>query len=248
MSLLALQRGLRDHLLAERGAEPAGVGPNAGAGLAVYHHAYRAQLIACLRDTYEKTWSWLGDEAFGSAAHAYVESHPPHSWTLAEYGADFPTILAGLYGDDPEVPELAWLDWTLRRAFDGVDAAAISPEALATVDWDNAVLIFVPTLVIGEVASNCAAIWGALAEGETPQSATLLPAPAAIRVWRRDLSPHYRTIEAFEHRALTLAVAGQGFGDICRMLGEDSDPDQTAQRLGGVLAAWLQDGLIHSIG
>lgn len=244
MSLLDTQRGFRDHILAGTDAPLPGAPER---GLAVYRHAYRAQLIASLRDTFEKTWAWLGDEAFDKAARHHVEHHAPKSWTLNEYGADFVQSLRALYPGDPEVAELAWLDWTLRRAFDGPDADAIKPEALAQVDWDNAVLIFVPTLTMGGVATNCAAIWGVLAEEKTPPAAERLAAPATIRVWRSGLTPKYRTIENFEQRALTLAMAGSSFADLCALLVEAGDTDSAAQNVGAALASWLQDGLISAV-
>jgi len=244
MNLLDTQRGFRDHILAGTDAPLPGAPER---GLAVYRHAYRAQLAASLRDTFEKTWAWLGDAAFDKAARHHVETHAPKSWTLNEYGGDFVQTLRVLYPDDAEVAELAWLDWHLRRAFDGPDADAIPPEALAKVDWDHAVLIFVPTLMMGEVATNCAAIWGALAEEETPPAAARLPAPATVRIWRNGLTARYRTIKTFERRALTLAMAGSGFADLCSLLVEDGDADQAAQNVGAVLASWLQDGLISDV-
>jgi hypothetical protein len=246
MTLLELQRGLRDHILSGAGEITPQLGRRPAAGLAVYHHAYRAQLVACMRDTFEKTWAWLGDEAFDAAAHHHIEVHPPSSWTLDDYAADFDATLRALHPADPEVAELAWLDWTLRRAFDGPDADPITQEALATVDWEHAVLTLVPTLEVGEVTTNCAAIWGAIAEDRTPPPAERLPAPAAIRVWRHGLSPLYRTIERPERDALAMAQAGASFSQICAMLSADVDEAQAAQRIGALLASWIQDGLVCS--
>jgi hypothetical protein len=244
MSLLDTQRGFRDHILAGTDAPLPGAPER---GLAVYRHAYRAQLVASLRDTFEKTWAWLGDEAFDKAARHHVEAHAPKSWTLNEYGADFVQTLRGLYPDDAEVAELAWLDWSLRRAFDGPDADAIKPEALAEVDWDHAVLIFVPTLTMGEIVTNSAAIWGALAEEKAPPAAQRLAAPATVRIWRSGLTPKYRTIENFEQRALVLAMAGSSFADLCSLLVEGGDINKAAHDVGAVLANWLQDGLIRAV-
>lgn len=248
MSLLAIQRGLRDHILANRADRPESVAASGEAGLAVYRHAYRAQLAACLRDTFEQTWSWLGDEGFDAAALTHIAAHPPRGWTLDAYGEDFPQTLAGLYPDDPDVAELAWLDWSLRRAFDGPDADPITPEALAHVDWDSAVLALSPTLAIGAVATNSAAIWGALAEGQAPPLVERLPAPAAIRVWRQGLSPRYRTIDAFEQQALSMVLEGRGFAQLCEQLAADDDAERAIEQVGGLLGAWLQDGLVCSTG
>jgi hypothetical protein len=246
MSLLARQRELRDHILGVAGA-PSGLSARAAPGLAVYHHAYRTQLVACVRDTYERTWAWLGDTAFDTAALRHVETHPPRSWTLADYAADFPGSLRRDYPSDPEVAELAWLDWALRRAFDGPDAEPIAAEALASVDWDAAVLQFAPTLTISEATTNCAAIWTALAEGETPPAVERLPRPGGLRVWRAGLSPQYRTVEAFELQALELALEGVNFGRLCEVMAEGEDSDHAAERLGGLLIAWLQDGLVSKV-
>jgi len=242
MSLLELQRRARDHILAGRATPLAGAAITAAPGLAVYRNAYRAQLAACLRDTFEKTWAWLGDDAFETAAQVHITLHPPGSWTLGDYGGDFPEVLFSLYPDDAEVSELAWLDWTLRRVFDGPDADPIQTEALDQVNWDTAVLGFVPTLVLGEVTTNCAAIWTAVAEGESPPSAALLAEQAAIRVWRAGLSPQYRSIDGFEFRALSLALSGLAFGELCQSLAEEA----AIPRLGKLLGRWLQDGLIRS--
>lgn len=245
MNLLAQQRALRDHILTGAPDHPPGVAATGGPGLAVYHHAYRAQLAACLRDTYEKTWGWLGDEAFEASARFHIERHAPHAWTLADYGAEFTDTLSQLYPDDLEVRELAWLDWTLRRAFDGTDAEPINKEALAQVDWDSATLTFAPTLTVRVVATNAAAIWTALAEGVTPPAAERLPEPGAIRVWRAGLSPQYRTIEAFEAEALGWIQQGITFTGLCERLAKVvDDPDEAARQAGGLLASWLQDGLI----
>lgn len=244
MSLLSIQQGFRDHILAGADASLSSVKLASMQGLAVYRHAYRAQLIACLRDTFEKTWSWLGDDAFDASARAYIEATPPSTWTLNEYGAGFPDALKQFYPEDPEVSELAWLDWTLRRAFDGPNGTSIAPSELASVNWNNAVLYFLPTLTVGTVTTNAPALWGALSEGEMPPQAERLPLVGAVRVWRANLSPKFRSIEDFERRALLLALAGTNFADLCALLVENDDPDVAAQRVGSLLASWIQDQLI----
>jgi hypothetical protein len=247
MSLFEIQRAFRDHILAGADTPLAAVAPRAMRGLGVYRHAYRAQLVASLRDTFEKTWAWMGDDAFDAAARDHIARHPPHSWTLNDDGAEFPASLRALYPNDPEIAEIAWLDWALRRAFEGPDAEPIAPEKLGAADWDRAVLIFLPTLTLGEVATNSAAIWGAIAEEQAPPAAEALPTPGAVRVWRSGLTPKYRSIEMFEQRALVLAMAGSSFADLCALLVEDGDKDQAVQRVGTALAGWLQDGLISAV-
>ena len=248
MSLLLIQRGMRDHLLCgspfiavcERGDE--------ARGLAVYHHAYRAQLVACLRDTYEKVWAWLGDDAFEAAASRHVEANAPHSWTLSDYGETFGQTLADFYPADPEVAELAWLDWSLRRAFDGPDARPVDPNGLGDVDWDSAVFDFVPTLRLGVLTTNAAAIWSALAEDEMPPPAQPLSAAAGVRVWRRDLSSQFRSISPDELRALERALGGATFPEICDCAIEGASLESAHEVAGHMLGQWLLDGIVRQIG
>ena len=248
MNLESLQRGLFDHILRGSGEISNSIrGDLVERRLAVYHNAYRMQLLACLRDTFEKTWSWMGDESFDAAGRQHIEKHPPTSWTLSDYGHNFAKTLAELYPQDPEIAELAWLDWTLRRAFDGPDAASLSAERLASIDWETARLHLVPTLRVTSIATNCAAIWTSLAEEAMPPAAARLETPTALRVWRQDLTPRFRSIGPEEHQALRLAIGGHRFSAICERLALGRDAEAASQAAGAMLALWLQDGLIADV-
>jgi hypothetical protein len=247
MNLLALQRGIREHLVQGSDHIRAQVRGDCAPRLAVYHHAYRAQLLACLRDTFEKARDWLGDGSFDSAARHHIETHPPHSWTLNDYGDGFDQTLHALYPDDREVGELAWLDWALRRAFDGPDATPIQADALVDVDWDSVTLRIHPTLRVAPVSTNCAAIWTAISTGAMPPAAAQLHAPMTLRVWRNGLSPNFRVVNALEHRALLMAMDGASFATICAAIASGEDHGKADEIAGALLAAWLQDGLIVAL-
>jgi hypothetical protein len=97
VTLLALQRSMREHLIRGTDEIRTQIHGDPSPRLAVYHHAYRAQLVDCLRDTFERVWAWLGDAGFEAAARGYIGSHPPHSWTLSDYGDEFDRALSELY-------------------------------------------------------------------------------------------------------------------------------------------------------
>jgi len=247
MNLLAIQRSVRDHLISGADEIKAQIHGDASSRLAVYHHAYRAQLLDCLRDTFERVWAWLGDAAFEAAARRHIESHPPHSWTLSDYGDEFDRTLSELYPDDREVAELAWLDWSLRRAFDGPDATPIAADALSGIDWDHAILCIAPTLRMRSISTNCAAIWTALSEKNAPPAAARLHAPTALRVWRKDFSPHFRAVESIEQHVLLMACNGASFAAICTAIADRTEPAKALEVAGGLLAGWLHDGLIIAV-
>ena len=244
-SLARLQSNFRNHLVSDDRAVEADVTPQGRRGLAVYRYAYGQSLRACLRETFEITHAWIGDDAFEEAAADHIQATPPASWTLAEYGEGFDRTLGARHPGDPEISELAWLDWTLRRAFDGPDAALLDPASLASIDWEHARLRLAPTFAMRSAATNAVAIRSALAAGDTPPPARSLDRPSAITVWRQGLSPRYLTVGEIEHRALLQAADGATFGDICRQIAADMpEADQAMTTAGGLLGRWIADGVL----
>jgi hypothetical protein len=244
VSLIDLQRDFRAHILRGDDAVARHVPEASRRGLPVYAHAYRATLIDCLRDTYEKTALWVGEEAFEAAAGAYIDQHPPSSWTLAAYGPDFAEAFAERHADDLEVVELAWLDRALRQAFAVADTPAIDPTRLAEVDWETATIVLAPHVAARDVRTNAVAIWNALAAGDMPPPPEIMPR-AGLLVWRDGLSPSFRTTELVELTALTATLSGKSFAATCTLARHvhDSDPSE----IGAILGAWLRDGLIVAI-
>ncbi|MDF0542950.1 DNA-binding domain-containing protein [Sphingobium sp. H39-3-25] len=247
MSLIAMQRDFRDWLTDRPGSMMPWVGDAESVGLAIYHNAYRVQLADCLHDMFEKTALWLGDDAFMAAARIHIESTPPNGWTLGIYGDGFDRTLARLYPDDPEIAELAWLDWSLSRAFAGADATPLAPDVLARVDWDKAGLVFVPTLLTGAAATNAGAIWSALAAEGDPPMGELLPEPGTMLVWRQGFTPCFRTIETDEAQALGFVLAGASFSALCAMLVEIHGEEAGVANAGSLLGQWIGEGLITDI-
>ncbi len=220
------------------------IAQGSGRGLEVYRHAHGASLRACLAETFEKTHAWIGDDAFEAAARAHIAAHPPRGWSLNDYGEGFAAELDRLHPDDPEIGEIAWLDWALRRAFDGPDSPEPDPTTLANLDWDCAVLTFAPTLAWRPVISNAAAIWTALAEVTPPPAAQRLDATADLLVWRRGFSPLYRTVSGPEQSALRCALGGGDFTAVCESLAQAMPDDDPVEAAGALLAQWLGEGLV----
>jgi hypothetical protein len=253
MTLLELQTTFREALLVDECDLSAPFGDGAAPGLVVYRNAYRARLVDCLRSGYDKVLAWAGDEAFDAAAAHHIILNPPHSWTLDDYGHGFEATLTALFAGDPEVADLAWLEWTMQHAFGSPDGPVVTPvdltaEAMADFDWDRATFEFVGSLDMRMISSNCTGIWLALTnETEMPEQ-IILDAPAVLSVWRKEFSPQFLVLGADEYRALTMAMAGATFGEMCEALAEDSDGDEAAAAAGGMLGRWIGEGMISVIG
>jgi hypothetical protein len=242
MTLLSLQRDMSAWL--DTGSEQcaARFAASTRPGLGIYQNNYRAQLAACLEDSFSVTLAWLGGAAFHDAIVAHVGSVPPTSWTLDLYGRDFPATLRALYPDDPEVGDLATIEWALSEAFVAPDAPPLAAD-LTTMDWDKARIGLVPSLTFHALKTNAPAIWSAIQGGSEPPAAILLPAPEALILWRSDELCRFRSIMPDERDALLfLTTPGATFGGLCAALGEGK-----VERIGPWLGQWLAEGQIASI-
>jgi hypothetical protein len=233
MSLLDLQIALRDAIAA--GDDTGDALPH---GMAIYRDAYRGRLLTALETSFERTCRWVGAEAFTAAACHYILTDPPRGWTLDEYGAAFPHLLATLFADDPEVAELAWLEWHMQAAFAAPDAPELDHAALAgaghaEADWDRLGFDLAAGFAARAITMDCAGLWSALAD-----DADVTPGPAALPrllVWRSGLSPRFRTCDEAEFQALSHFGDGGTLG----VLAARTDP----ACLAGWLTQWLGEGL-----
>jgi hypothetical protein len=247
MNLHALQRDFRRWLTT---ADAAPAHRLAGAdrrGLDVYQNNYRAQLMGCLEATYPHLRTFVGDAAFHHAAAVHIGRQPPHAWTLDAYGADFEATLRAVHPANPDLHELAWIEWALATAFVARDAPPLDPARLAQVDWDRARLGFAPSLHVARLTTNAADIWSALRDGAAPPESAMLPAPAGVIVWRRGHVARLRVLAAPDLDALTLARAERSFGALCARLVDRLGADAGVVKAGALLADWIEAELLTRV-
>lgn len=215
--------------------------PRSDHGLNVYQNNYRAQLVACLEETFARVKAWIGDDAFQAAAARHIDVNPPNSWTLDSYGADFPETLRSLYPHDPEIAELAWLDRALSDAFVGPDATPFTPSSASDIDWDRTCLRFVPTLRLGSLKTNAIAIWSALSANATPPRSIVNSNPSSVIVWRKAFVSCFRELEKDECAAIAHFQQGGTFGELCTALIERHGDTGGVNAAAALLRQWLQD-------
>jgi hypothetical protein len=246
MNLATLQARFREWLVAGDEGDAAVFGAGAAPGLNVYQNNYRVQLMGCLEVSYPLLRRFIGDEAFRAAAITHIDRHPPRGWTLDHYGANFADTLRALYPQNPDLDELAWIEWMLGEAFVASDAAPMAPEALAAVDWDRAHLLLSPSLRIRQATTNADDVWIALRDGEVADS-EMLAAPEGLVIWRRDNVSRLRRADRVEAIALHAVQAGPDFGALCEtlvgLLGEEAG----IQRAGRLLSSWLATGIVVGV-
>jgi hypothetical protein len=248
MNLPALQRSFCNRLLDET---PATGTPYDG-GFKVYHSAYRERLMEYLHKTYDKTWSWVGDEDFDTAARRHVTLHPPKGWTLDNYGNGFHLSLETSFPEDPEVAELAWCEWAMRVAFASPDGPVVRAQdlasgALAPEDWDAVRLDLVGSFATRTIHTLCIEIWSALERQVDPPRQFARDESTTLCVWRHELQARFRLLDRDEATAIAMVASGASFGDVCRHFALSRAADDAARDVGALLGRWVSEGMIAAI-
>lgn len=255
MSLAAIQQGFMACLLDTEAA----VAPESNArfaqGFEIYRNAYRARLVGALSETFPRTARWVGEEAFEAAAAHHLIHNPPADWTLDTAGRGFEATLADLFGNDPEVAELAWLEWAMHLAYVAADTVPLDlagfsakVESFGEDDWANLRLVFVPSLAFAPVRHDCVGLWRALGDGAAPEAVTRLAEPGGCMVWREALDPVCRLASAQEGMMLETLVTGSTYGEACARFARSAGAEDAARQAGAMLARWLELGLIADAG
>jgi hypothetical protein len=247
MTLAELQRDFRSWLTSASEASATRLGGGAMAGLDIYQNNYRAQLVGCLEEAFPKVRAWTGDEIFHNAVITHIDSHPPHAWTLDAYPSGFGETLASLFPKNPDLHELAWIEWSLSEVFVAADAQPLNLDALATVDWDTARLSLTPSLRTREVTTNAESIWSALWEETLVPEGEMLGVPGGLLIWRRQFTSRLKQVDALELEALLQLKQQGSFSCLCDWLVERLGETEGVATAGELLANWLASELITGV-
>ena len=253
-ALAALQDAFLACLHDDDAALPPDLDATRAAGMAVYRNGYRARLLDVLADSYAQTARLVGGEAFHQAAAHHLIAHPPSSWTIDRAGEGFAETCAELFVNDPDVAELAWLEWAMQSAFTAADAAplthagfAAATAAFGPADWERFVPMPIAGAALRPVTHDLPRLWRSLADAADEPTVERLEARHWLLVWREGEEAVFALLPDHEGEALNAALHEATFGDICVRLAERLPPGEAAAAAGAVLNHWLELGLIGSV-
>lgn len=211
--------------------------------LRIYQNAYRARLVAALRDNHGVLPRAMGDEAFDALAEAYLQAHPSRRPSIRWFGhrlADF----MGAHPDlvpHPAFVDLARMEWAMRAAFDAADAVPMTPAELAALPvdgWPQRVLRFHPSVQVLSLDWHVEPAWRALQGDDEPELAEPEAGAHRLLVWRPALETRWRSIaSALEARLLDAAMRGDDFTALCEMAAD-------AVAVVGAIQQWTAEGLL----
>ncbi|MBV7266019.1 HvfC/BufC N-terminal domain-containing protein [Erythrobacter ani] len=226
------------------------------AGLAVYRGNYRSALVGALESTFERTARYVGESAFKQASAHHAITHPPAGWTIDEVGIGFDATCAQLFAKNPEVADLAWLEWTMLQVATGPDVEPFGPGAFAEAtggfgdeDWMELRLEFQARSSARIVETNLTILWKALEEAsDLDRPDPRLAEPQGCLVWREGERPTFQLLAPDAVTAFTAMQDGAAYGEIVTTFaGSDPEPEQVqdaAMRAGALLGEWLKEGLV----
>ena len=213
-------------------------------GMAAYRHTYRAQMLACMAESFPVLATWLGDDAFTAMAIGYALAHPPQGWSLDHFPAQFVDWLTAQAANAVMV-DLARIEWALGQCFVAPDEEALTSAAIATTDWDSARLAPIAASRLLQLTTNATDIWLAVQAGDGLPEPT--GAEACVLIWRRQEQCHLREVDAIEARLLD--GRGFDFAELCAELCDHLGDDEGISRAGSLLAQWAEAGImVHAEG
>lgn len=208
--------------------------------LGIYHHAYRARLAEALADTFARTALYAGSDSFSVWATDFVEQSPPDSRSLNGYGEGFPAFLQQRFPHNPELFELAQLDWDLRSRFDMADTSALNSTLagkLPPESWLQTEDTLHPTVLLRTIQTNVAALWQALDANDEVPPAQALDEPLGMVVWRLDQQPHFHTVSMAQWTFMRHLAAGHS------LLSASNAISASHPLSANTLGRWFQDAL-----
>jgi len=224
------------------------------AGLAVYRNNYRAATLEALSNVYERTARLVGEATFTRAAIHYLVTHPPYSWSLDRLGEGFFSICEALFKNDPEVAELARLEWTMHCVFTSQDCEPMQAVNFANAttgftedEWCEMRLRFTSELTVHTCAYDLISLWQDTADDQTTPVSHKLSEPHAVMIWREAERPVFRLVSSYETTALQAMMAGASYGDACELVIDILGEDEAASAAGNMLGRWITDGVVLGI-
>lgn len=242
-------------ILDDAAALPPGWDAERAPGLAIYRNNYRTALVEALRATFERTERLVGEAAFHRAAAHHCIMHPPSSWTLDRAGAGFPETCAELFARDPDVAELAALEWAMHEAFTARDTAPLTHTQFAETcagfaedAWDGLQLVLMPDIRCLPAHHDLVRLWSSLGTDDAEADLAALGSAHCAVVWRAGERPVFVLRPAWEGEALVGFRAGASFGAVCAAMIDTLGEEAAVAEAGAMLARWVGEGWIERLG
>ena len=211
----------------------------------VYSDAYYLRLRNVLREDFPRVAALLGPERFEDVASDYLEVFPSKQPSVRHLGRALAEFLRRREYIPKCLADLAQLEWACIEVFDAPDADCVNIEEIASIPadaWPSFRFSAIPALQTLRAQYPVHQLWSG------DESLEVVAVDTSIRVWRaNDCRVFHAPMDARESAALRRMISGEPFAAICETFA-DLPAAEAAQEATGLLARWIQDGIIGRIG
>ena len=210
----------------------------------VYSDAYYLRLRDVLREDFPKVTALLGDR-FDEVVAGYLETFPSEQPSVRHLGRALAEFLQSREDIPKCLADLAELEWARVEVFDAPDAECATIDELASIPpnaWPAlrfSTISAIQTLRLQYPAHD---LWSDSQSLEVPAAET------SLRIWRKnDFLVLHAPMDERESAALPKMVSGETFAAICETFADLPEMD-AAREATGLMARWLEDGIVARIG
>jgi len=217
--------------------------------LEIYSDAYKIRLLDVLADTFSAIHTLLGDDDFERVGLAYIESYPSSSYTLADFGHEFPSFAeSNSQQQTGLMREMSEFEWDLHLLFTAQNPQPVKVEQLTNLDsavWPELRFSLIGACHFVRFHWDVPNLWSAIRQ-EQYRPVEKLAEPQMWLLWRDGLETRFRSIPDAEYRALSLLDQGCSFAGMCEVVCAEEDGLE-AENIAGLLQRWIDDGLFAQI-
>jgi hypothetical protein len=231
--------------------------------LEIYHRAYFARLLECLREEFPTFRHAVGEEAFDQFALDYLQKYPSRSYTLNYLAVNFPRYLSESRAElDEGEAEVGWADFlidlaTLELTYGEVfDGPGVEGERLLGVErvrtippdrWPGARLVPVPCLrllTLRYPVHSYATSFRKKKKARFPR-----PRPTRLAVTRRDYVVRRYELSWPQFVLLEALLAGRTVGEAVQatMAAAGPKPGSLAADLPLWFRNWTAEGFFRDV-
>jgi hypothetical protein len=220
--------------------------------LRIYADAYRLRLMDVLAADYVALHALLGNDDFRAASERYIMATPSEHRNVRWYGAGLPDFLRSTqpWAQNAAAHEVALFEWTLTLAFDAADDPVVRFEDLAQLAaerWPTLGFVLHSSARLIRLRTNAPAMRKAADAQEPLPEAVAEAQPRSWLIWRKDLTPCFRSLSEHEAWALSAVRTSVDFSGLCEGLCDWFPPEDAAPQAAALLRQWVADELISGL-
>lgn len=252
-ALRQLQQDIQHYLMtAEQSAKSHVAGPDSdfiNLRLSLYSDAYALRLVEFLATDFSVVKSMVGEEEFETIALAYIAKYPSTYPNARFFGSHFASFLKEQYKQQPELAKMANFEWALNQAEDAADLKLLTQLDLAAIPeqaWPELVFHLHPSVQFIELDYNIPAIWQA-AQHENALPTLVKSSTQLWTIWRHELTAHFHQHNEEELAFLKAVVAQKNFTEICELLANGQNIEQSAELVVGHLLTFINNQMLVNV-